>query len=163
MPSSPSSLDTALKQRYAGIYLLKLLDLDSREGGIEIPVALPSELAPIDEIMQDLAVAELVEIDARKNRYRLTKRGIQHLAALIDEAETYIDELDHEDIDDIGAEAARRGYDPFRVRFLWGWYTNEFDDLVNFQERRGAHPVEDLWAFYLTSDAFFDELASDLE
>ena len=49
-----------------------------------------------------------------------------------------------------------------RARFLWGWYEGEFDDLVAFQERRGVTPVERMWAFYLTSDAFWDELAKDI-
>jgi hypothetical protein len=51
----------------------------------------------------------------------------------------------------------------FRARFLWGWYEGEFDDLVLFQERRGVSPVERLWAFYLMSDAFWSELARELE
>ena len=51
----------------------------------------------------------------------------------------------------------------FRARFLWGWYTGEFDDLVLFQQRRGIKPVERLWAYYLISDEFFATLAEDIE
>jgi hypothetical protein len=32
---------------------------------------------------------------------------------------------------------------------------------VLFQERRGVQPIERLWAFYLTSDEFFAEIAKD--
>jgi hypothetical protein len=34
---------------------------------------------------------------------------------------------------------------------------------VLFQERRGVSPVERMWAFYLMSDAFWIELARELE
>ena len=43
--------------------------------------------------------------------------------------------------------------DVLRVRFVWGWYQGEFDDLVLFQERRGMQPIEPLWAIFLLSDA----------
>ncbi len=155
--------DSETKRRYASILLLKLLDLDPAEGGIEIPVAMPPQLYPIEELMHELAVAELVAIDAKKNRYKLTKQGLAHLTKLIEEAEDYIDELDRDDLDDPAAEARSRGYDAFRVRFLWGWYQGEFDDLVNFQERRGTSPIETDWAFYLMSDAFFATLQADVE
>ena len=50
----------------------------------------------------------------------------------------------------------------FRARFLWGWFEGEFDDLVLWQERRGITPVERMWAFFLTSDAFWNELAKEI-
>ena len=59
------------------------------------------------------------------------------------------------------AELRAHNYDLMRARFLWGWYEGEFDDLVLFQERRGVDPVERMWAFYLTSDDFFREIAKD--
>ena len=56
-----------------------------------------------------------------------------------------------------------RNLDVFRARFLWGWYSGEFDDLVLFQQRRGVSPVEQFWAFYLTGDDFYRELARDTD
>jgi hypothetical protein len=53
--------------------------------------------------------------------------------------------------------------DPLRARFLWGWYQGEFDDVVLFQQRRGADPVEYEWPLYVTSDDFYNELERDLD
>ena len=61
------------------------------------------------------------------------------------------------------AQLKGRNLDPYRARFLWGWYDGEFDDLVLYQERRGAKPVERLWAYYLMSDAFWNDLERELE
>lgn len=155
-------LNEEQKQTYASLYLLKKLDLAPEDGGLELPVVLPSELAPLDEILQQLAVDDLIVINAKKNRYDLTKKGIAYLGASIDEAEAMVDEFDDAEVDEVLAELAARKLDVFRARFLWGWYAGEFDDLVLFQQRRGVTPVERLWAFYLTSDAFWNELARDL-
>jgi hypothetical protein len=155
-------LDPESKRRYAGIYVLKMLDLVPSEGGLQIPVVIPSELYPLEEVMEDLTVRELIEIDRKSQNYRLTQKGVNHLRSLIAEAEEYIRRFDRDDIDDVGAAARAQGYDPLRVRFLWGWYHNEFDDLVNFQERRGVTPLEDDWAYYLLSDRFWAELAADV-
>ncbi len=149
------------KQTLVGLWLLKKLDLDPKEGGMELPVVPPSELAPLDEYLQDLAVQGHVEINAKKGRYELTRQGIAYLGEVIDEAQALVDELDELETDEAVAELRARHYDLLRARFLWGWYEGEFDDLVLFQERRGAPTIERLWAFYLTSDEFFRELARD--
>ena len=39
---------------------------------------LPSELAPFDDILQQLAVDDLIAINAKNGRYELTKQGIAH-------------------------------------------------------------------------------------
>ncbi len=147
---------------FAALYLLKKLDLSPEDGGLEIPVVLPSELSPLDETLQQLAVDDLISINAKKNRYELTKQGIAHLGTAIDEAQAMVDEFDDLEVDQAIAELKARKLDVFRARFLWGWYEGEFDDLVLFQERRGAVPVERFWAFYLMSDAFWQELARDI-
>jgi len=49
-----------------------------------------------------------------------------------------------------------------RARFLWGWYDGEFDDLLEFQRQRGVAEPQPLWAYYLTDDEFYAELARDL-
>jgi len=150
------------KRSYISLYLLKKLDLSPADGGLELPVVLPSELSPLDEILLQLAVDDLIAIDARKGRYQLTQRGISLLGATIDEAQALIDEFDELELPDVIAALTARKLDVFRARFLWGWFEGEFDDLVVFQQRRGAVPVENMWAFYLTSDAFWNELARDL-
>jgi len=150
------------KRTYVAIYLLKKLDLAPADGGMELPVVLPSELSPLDEVLQDLAVSDHVAIDRKKGVYRLAPRGIAYLRDLIDESEALVDDFDDEELTDTLRELRARKLDVFRARFLWGWFEGEFDDLVAFQERRGVSPVEHLWAFYLTSDAFFAELARDL-
>ena len=150
------------KQTYASLVLLKKLDISPEDGGLELPVVLPSELSPLDEVLQELAVADLVVINAKKNRYELTKQGIAYLGTVIDEASEIVDEFDDYEVEDAIAELKARNLDVFRARFLWGWFEGEFDDLVLFQERRGAEPVERFWAFYLMSDAFWSELAREL-
>lgn len=150
------------KLTYAGMYMLKKLDLDPKEGGMHVPLLMPPELTPLDEVMHALLFDELVEIDRRKERYQLSKKGIDHIGRLIDEAEALIDEFDDDEMEDVVAELRRRNQDVFRARFLWGWYEGEFDDLVLFQQRRGITPVERLWAYYLLDDAFYNELAKDI-
>jgi hypothetical protein len=151
------------KLTYAGIYLLKLLDLAAEDGGIEIPVVLPHELQPLDPVLDRLLMEGLIEIDRKQGRYRLTARGTDHVGALIDETEAIIEELDERPAAEVVEIVRRRHLDPLRIRFLWGWYQGELDDLVLFQERRGADPVERDWALYLVSDELFAELARDLE
>jgi len=159
----PERPDEDQRKVYASMYLLKKIDLKPEEGGLDLPVVLPSELSPLDELLQDLAVEGLLEINAKKNRYELTKAGLAYLGELIDEAEALIDEFDDDELPEVVAELRRRNLDVFRARFLWGWYEGEFDDLVQFQRQRGVVPVETMWAFYLTSQAFFDNLALELQ
>jgi hypothetical protein len=149
------------KLLYAGIYLLKKMDLKPEDGGLVLPAVLPHELEPLDEVLHELAVAGFVALNGRKQRWEITKAGFAHIGALIDEAEALIDEFDDQERAEMLAELERGHLDPFRARFLWGWYQGEFDDLVLFQQRRGAEPLERSWADYLLSDAFYDNLALD--
>jgi len=156
------TLDADQIRAYAGIYLLKMMDLKPTDGGRVFPLVLPSDLTPLEEVLHELAVAGLVELNRRKDRWDLTKAGIAHLATLIDEAEALIEEFDDDELPDVVAELERRHLDPFRARFLWGWFDGEFDDLADFQRRRGVQPVQELWAYYLTDDDFYAELAKEL-
>lgn len=149
------------KQTLVGLWLLKKLDLDPKEGGMELAVVLPGDLSPLDDYLQQLAVEDYVAINGKKGRYELTKKGIAYLGDVIDEATEMVDDLEELELDEAIAELRERNLDLMRARFLWGWYEGEFDDLVLFQERRGVNPVERMWAFYLTSDDFFRELAKD--
>ena len=150
------------RQTYAGLYLLKKLDLKPVDGGLELPVVLPSELSSLDETLQQLAVDDLIAINAKKNRYELTPSGIAYLGSAIDEAEALVDEFDDDEVEDAIAELRARNLDVFRARFLWGWFEGEFDDLVLFQERRGVAPVERMWAYYLMGDELWQELGREL-
>lgn len=150
------------KQTYAALYILKKMDLKAEDGGLVFPGVLPSELAPLDEVLQQLAVEEMVQLNTKKNRWDLTKKGIAYLGRVIDEATDLIDEFDDEEMEDVVAELQRRRLDPMRARFIWGWYDGEFDDLVHWQEQRGIKPVERLWAFYLLSDELYNELAREI-
>jgi hypothetical protein len=149
------------KHTLVALWLLKKLDLKPEDGGMELPVVLPSELSPLDETLQELAVEDYVQINAKKGRYELTKKGIAYLGEVIDEAQEMVDDLEELETEEAVAELRARNVDLMRARFLWGWYEGEFDDMVLFQERRGVQPVERLWAFYLTSDEFFREIARD--
>jgi hypothetical protein len=150
------------KLTYAGIYMLKKLDVAPEDGGLVLPLALPHELDPLDAALEQLVIAGLVAMNKKKGLYELTQLGIDHIGTLIDEAETYIEEFDEEPAEKVVAEVQRRHLDPMRVRFLWGWYQGEFDDLVLWQQRRGLAEIDRDWASYLTSDEFWTELGQDL-
>lgn len=157
-----TAIDDEAKQTYVALWLLKKLDLRAEDGGMELPVSLPPELSPLDEPLQQLAVDGLVEINRKKGRYDLTEKGIAHLGRVIDEASDLVDELDDLELGEALAQLRASGRDVFRARFLWGWFDGELDDLVLWQEQRGLRPVETLWAFYLTGDALWSELAREL-
>jgi hypothetical protein len=155
------------KMNYAGIYILKKMDLlkQKQAGGLEFPIVLPSELHPLDEVLQQLAVNGHVELNRKKERWEITKQGVAYLGEHIDEASDLLEEFDDDEIEiaDMIAELEERNLDPFRARFLWAWYDGEIDDLVLYQERRGVKPVERMWAFYLMSDEFWNDLARELD
>lgn len=147
---------------YAGIYVLKKLDLRPEDGGIELPVVLPHAYQPLDRVLEQLTLDGYVEIDRKRGRYQLTARGVEYIGTLIDEAEAHIEELDELEIDEVMRRLRSRNLDPMRVRFLWGWYQGEIDDLVLFQQRRGVEPVERDWAMFLLSPQLYAELGKDL-
>ena len=154
--------DPEQKKQLASLLLLKKMDLSPEDGGMEFPVVLPSELSPLDELLQDLAVDDLITINRKKERYELTKQGLAYLGRVIDEAAEMVDELDELETEEAIEELRSRNLDLVRARFLWGWYEGELDDLVAWQEQRGVRPVERMWAFYLTSDDFWRELGREL-
>jgi len=149
------------KYTYAGMYILKKLDLKPKEGGAEIRVMAP-ENGSIEDILDHLTLSGHIEIN-KKKRYQLTAKGKEYIGQLIDEAERIIDEFDDEDVEDMLEELAARNVDVFRVRFLWGWYQNEFDDVVLFQQRRGFPEIEPSWQEFITDDAFYQNLALELQ
>ena len=152
----------AQRSTLAGIYLLKKLDVDAEHGGLELPIVTPPQLEAIDGVLEGLVLDGFLAMDRKKGRYVLTPAGIEHIGTLIDEAEHYIEEFDDAPAEAIATELRRRKLDPLRVRFLWGWYQGELDDLVLWQQRRGVVEIEPEWASYLMSDAFWTELARDV-
>lgn len=150
------------KLTYAGIYVLKKLDLKPADGGIALPVIMDARHSPLEEAVERLVMQGYLAIDRKAQRYTITKAGYRHIGELIDEAETIIDEFDDWETVDMVAELHRRNLDPLRARFLWGWYQGEFDDLLLFQERRGVSPVEPDWPAFVTSDEFYANLELDL-
>ena len=158
----PDRLDEDAIKAYAGMYLLKLMDLKPQDGGIVFPLVLPSDLSPLQDVLHELALEGHVEQNSRKQRWDLTKAGLSYLGRLIEEAEDLMDEFDDEELPAVVAELRSRNLDLMRARFLWGWFDGEFDDLVEFQRARGVKPVQDLWAYYLTDDEFYTELGKDL-
>jgi hypothetical protein len=154
-------IEESRKQLYAGIWVLKKLDLKPEDGGVVLPLMLPHEWSPLEGVLDRLVMDGLVAMNRGKNRYELTPKGIETIGMLIDEAETYIEELDGVAAPELVKTLEQRNIDPLRVRFLWGWYQGELDDLVLFQQRRGAKDVEDDWAEYLTG-RLLDELAREL-
>lgn len=153
----------AKKLVYAGMYVLKKLDLKPAEGGIRLPVLLDAVYAPLEEVLDKLQIDGHVEIDRKSQSYKLTKRGSAYIGGLIEEAESYIDEFDEVEIADVVDELRARNIDPMRVRFLWGWYQGEFDDVALFQERRGFVEVEPEWPLFILSDDFYENLELDVE
>ncbi len=155
----PRSVTDDQRLTYAGIYVLKKMDLKPADGGMVVPLHLPSELTPLGEVLVELQTAGFVEPHRRKERWDITKAGLAYLASLIDEAEALIEEFEDDEVVDVVRELRARQLDVFRALFLWEWSTGEFDDLVMFQQRRGITPVEPLWAYYLTGDEFYAALA----
>lgn len=151
------------KVTYAGIYLLKIMDLEVRDGGMDMPVLVPPEFHALEEVLQKLHVDDMVEIHRRKERYDITKKGYAYLDMLIKESKNLIDQYADDDMDEVVEDLRHRNLDVMRARFLWGWYEGEFDDLVAFQQRRGISPVEELWAYFLMSDSFYENLALDFD
>ncbi len=150
------------QRRLAGLYLMKKLDLSPEDGGMPLPLPLPRELDLLDEVLDPLVVAGLVDMDRRRKQYVLTERGIETIGHHIDEAEHYIDEFDGMAVEQLVPLLRQRRLDPLRVRFLWGWYQGEFDDLVLWQQRRGLAEIDEDWASYLVGDGFWRELATEL-
>lgn len=157
MPTSEAN-----KRYYATIYLLKRLDLDVDEGGVELPVLLPPEFGVLEDVLMTMAVEGLVEIDRKRQIYGLTERGIEAIGLLIDEIEAVIDEFDDEEVSEVIRVLRARNLDVLRIRFLWGWYDGEFDDVISYQRRRGFSEIEPDWATFILSDAFYGDLGRDL-
>ena len=150
------------KVTYAGIYLLKIMDLKPEDGGMDIPVLLPAELAPLEPALHKLHVDDRIEVNRRKDLWKTTKKGFAYIDQIIAESESLVEQYEEEDLEDAVEDMRSRNLDVMRARFLWGWFEGEFDDLIVFQQQRGISPVEEFWAYFLMSDDFYDNLALEL-
>lgn len=156
------AISHAQKLNFAAIYVLKKIDLKPEEGGVRLPALLDGIYGPLSEVVDKLLIEGHIELDRRSQAYKLTKRGSAYIGALIDEAESYIEEFDDEEVADMVDELRARNIDPLRVRFLWGWYQGEFDDVALFQQRRGFVEVEQEWPLFILSDDFYENLGLDV-
>lgn len=151
------------KKVYAGMFIMKMLDLPKKDGGIRMEVPLQNELAFIEDVVDMLTLQDFIEIDENQGIYKISDKGYSYIRAIIQEAEDYIREFDDEEVEDMLEELHERNVDTMRVRFLWGLYQGEFDNVEMFQQRRGFTRIDPEWATFITSDAFYNNLALDLE
>ena len=157
-----ATLSEDQKLSFAGIWLLKKMDIPPEDGGMVMPIVMPPELGPLDDVLEKLYLAGYVELDRKKERYQISKAGYAYIGQLMDEAEALVAEFEDHEVRDVVEQLRAEGLDVLRARFLWEWYTGELDDLVLFQERHGITPVERLWAHYLVSDEFYRALGAGL-
>ena len=69
MPVTPEQILT-----YAGIFVLKKMYLKPADGGLQMPVILDAQLAPLEDVLERLVLQSRLEIDRKRQRYALTKR-----------------------------------------------------------------------------------------
>jgi hypothetical protein len=148
---------------YAGMWVLKMLDIGPKQGGLFVEVPLPPEYDFAEEIFDYLIDENLIFINEKKACYDLTDEGMDYIRRIIHEAEALVDEFQDEELEDMLEELEERHIDLLRSRFLWGLYHGEFDNVVLFQQQRGMQPVERNWARFITSNEFFENLMLDLE
>ncbi|MDH5681585.1 MAG: hypothetical protein OEZ36_08360 [Spirochaetota bacterium] len=150
--------------KYAGMYILKRLDLPAEEGGhaFEVPLAgLDEHLEPI---LDDLMFHNLIEIDENAVRYALSDEGRGYVDKLIVEIEGYIDKYQEFEPTTRVNLMKRDRINPLRARFLWGLYDGEFDDFELWQENWEVPATEKLsdWRDVITKKEFYDMLFEDI-
>ncbi len=146
--------------KYAGMYVLKLIDLPPKEGGhiFEVPLALEDE--HLEPVLDDLLFHGLIDIDTVRTCYVLTQDGRNYVDKLIGEVEAYIDKYQEFEPTTKVNLMRRDNINPLRARFLWGLYDGEFDDLNEWQDNWQINPAErvDDWRFVITRKEFYDML-----
>lgn len=151
------------KHTFAGIYLLKKLDLPPEDGGVALSSTLAEDVSALAPVLEQLAQQGLVESAGDPPLYALTHAGLEHLDALMDEAEALAPTDAALQTDDAIHAHEHQGLRSLRERFLWSWYRGELDDLVGYQRARALEPLEASWARFLLSDALYDTLGLDAE
>lgn len=148
---------------YAGMWILKMLDIGPANGGIKIEVPLASEHIMAEEVIDYLYNMGYIDIQTEKYSYAITDKGFHYIREIIAEAEAIIDEFIDVDTEEMIRIYQNRNLDIFRARFLWGLYDGEFDNVVQFQQKRGFREIERNWSIFITSDAFYKNLALDTQ
>jgi len=77
--------------KYAGMYVIKKMDLTPADGGHIFEVPLQGLDEHLEPVLDNLMFNNLIFIDTNRVQYDLTKDGEQYVRSLIDEAEVYID------------------------------------------------------------------------
>ena len=150
--------------KYAGMYILKKIDLPPDEGGHPFEVPLTGLDEHMEPILDDLMFHGLIDIDTVKTQYVLTADGTDYIHKLIDEIEGYINKYqDFEPTTRVNLMKRDR-INPLRARFLWGLYDGEFDNFDQWQENWGitAENKIDDWRDVITSKPFYDMLFEDI-
>ena len=150
------------KLTYAGMWLIKKMDIGPKQGGFDVEVPLEGEYKFAEQIIDKLYFDKYIEIDPKKAKYILTERGISYIGRIINEAEDLIETYEDYETYEMVEELEERNLDVFRARFLWGLYDGEFDDIIEFQEKRGFQHIEESWSAFIMSDDFFDNLILDI-
>jgi DNA-binding PadR family transcriptional regulator len=151
------------KLAFAGIYLLKKLDLPTEDGGVELSSALAEDGSVLAPVLAQLEQQRFVERVGDPPLFELTDAGLEHLEALMEEAEALVPSDAELETDDAIHVHEHRGLRSLRERFLWSWYRGELDDLVGYQRARGLEPVDTSWARFLLSDALYEALDGGTE
>jgi len=146
--------------KYAGMYLLKKIDLPPEEGGHVFEVPLSGLDEHLEPILDDLLFHDLIDIDSVSTRYALTKDGNDYVAKLIDEIEDYIDDYDEYDATTKVNLMKKNNINPLRARFLWGLYDGEFDDFEDWQDEWNfpSDQRSSDWRDMITKKEFYDFL-----
>src|SRR4051812_2228533 len=109
MPGRESvPLSAEQKLTYAGIWLLKKMDLSPEDGGMVMPIVMPPELTPLDDVLEALYLAGRIELDRKKERYQITRQGFEYIGQLIDEAEALVDEFEDYETPEVVAQLRAR-------------------------------------------------------
>ncbi len=150
--------------KYAGLYILKMVDLPPEEGGHLFEVPLSGLDEQMEPILDDLFFHNLIEIDTDKARYALSQDGSDYVDKIVAEVEDYIDKYQEFDPATKVSLMRRDKMNPLRARFLWGLYDGEFDDFNEWQENWNIDPTQrkEDWQDVITSKDFYDMLFEDI-
>ncbi|MDH4127567.1 MAG: hypothetical protein OEV44_02350 [Spirochaetota bacterium] len=150
--------------KYAGMYILKKMDIPPSEGGHIFSVPLEGLDVHLEAILDDIMFHNLIEIDSNSTCYKITDDGKEYINKLLDEIEGYIEKYqDFEPVTRVNLMKRDR-VNPLRARFLWGLYDGEFDDFNQWQENWQIAENEKIndWREIITTKEFYDMLFEDI-
>ncbi len=148
---------------YAGIYILKKMDISDDSGGHVFEVPLSGIDEHLEPVMDDLLFNDLVKIDTVNICYKISDKGRDYIDSLIDEIEGYIDRYEDFDPQAKVNLMKRDRVNPLRVRFLWGLYDGEFDDFNQWQDNLGITDKIKDWQTIIVKKEFYDILFEEID